>query len=163
MAGYDELVRLAAIADVEIAEQNAVVDNHRFRTCENAFRLSDRQFVRIFRLSKMLTNNLIEIVEPYIRPQSRISALDITTKEIQAIHMNLRKIHPKLLSMNVIAKPGASLKDTVLCIKNNLPNVEEDLEDVDYGMFLAPQQAEVQDVAVGRVNPQLAEARIIRQ
>lgn len=80
MAGYDELVRLAAIADIEIAEQNLVIDNHRFRTRENAFQLSDREFVRIFRLSKMLTNNLIEIVEPYIRPQSRVSALDITTK-----------------------------------------------------------------------------------
>ncbi|GLV38132.1 hypothetical protein CBL_10099 [Carabus blaptoides fortunei] len=125
------------------------------------------------------------------------------SSENQAIHsghgfwrhykMNRRKIHPKLLTMNVIAKAGASLgrcngvlkmrfrcllKHRVLhyaptmaskiinactvlhnmCIKNNLPNVEEDLEDVDYGMFLAPQQAEVQDVAVGKVNPQLADA-----
>lgn len=48
-----------------------------------------------------------------------------------------------------------------MCIENNLPNVEEDLEDIDYGMYLAPLQAEVLDV-VGRVNPQLAEARVIR-
>ncbi|KAK9711235.1 hypothetical protein QE152_g25549 [Popillia japonica] len=46
----------------------------------DAFELSDTQFIKNFRLTKELTRGLIESVSPFINPPSRISALTVETK-----------------------------------------------------------------------------------
>jgi len=51
----------------------------RFNIREDPFELSNRQFIQLFRLNKAV-RNLIEIVEPYLIPHRRISAIDSTTK-----------------------------------------------------------------------------------
>lgn len=44
------------------------------------FQLTDRKFLQIFRLSKNMVNDVVEMVSPFINPQSRASALSVTTK-----------------------------------------------------------------------------------
>lgn len=43
-------------------------------------RLSDKAFLRLFRLSKELARYLIEILSPLLQEQKRINDLDVTTK-----------------------------------------------------------------------------------
>lgn len=44
------------------------------------FMLSDRLFVKSFRLSKYLANQLIEMLRPLIEDANRSSAIDLKTK-----------------------------------------------------------------------------------
>lgn len=44
------------------------------------FDLSDVKFVKLFRLTKPLCQNLIETVRPYIQEPNRLSALTVQTK-----------------------------------------------------------------------------------
>ena len=54
--------------------------NRIFYNRQDAFELSDRQFIKIFRLNKEVTANLIDVAERYIPGQSRASSLDVSTK-----------------------------------------------------------------------------------
>ena len=44
------------------------------------FLLSDRKFIQIFRLSKGMVSEVVELVAPFMISQSRASALSITTR-----------------------------------------------------------------------------------
>ncbi|CAI6371996.1 unnamed protein product [Macrosiphum euphorbiae] len=50
------------------------------------FMLSDRLFVKSFRLSKYLANQLIEMLRPLIEDANRSSAIDLKTKVLVALH-----------------------------------------------------------------------------
>jgi hypothetical protein len=65
---------VGALENVEIRPRR------RFHIRDDPFELSNRQFIQLFRLNKAAARNLIEIVEPYLIPQRRISAIDSTTK-----------------------------------------------------------------------------------
>jgi hypothetical protein len=47
--------------------------------------LPERQFVKLFRVSKDLFNFIVTVVEPYMRPKSRPSDLSIHTRVIKSI------------------------------------------------------------------------------
>jgi len=65
------------LENVDIPERR-----RRFHIREDPFELSNREFIQLFRLNKAAARNLIEIVEPHLTPQTRISAMDSTTKVI---------------------------------------------------------------------------------
>lgn len=44
------------------------------------FLLSDQKFIKLFRLTKEVTNELIDILTPFLQPPSRRSALSVKTK-----------------------------------------------------------------------------------
>lgn len=46
----------------------------------NAFLLSDRKFVRLFRVNKDLCHDIIDMVTPFLAQPTRTSALSIQTK-----------------------------------------------------------------------------------
>lgn len=54
----------------------------RFHIRDDPFELSDNEFIRLFRLNKAAATNLINIVEPHLYPQKRISAMNSVTKVI---------------------------------------------------------------------------------
>lgn len=56
--------------------------NRIFYDRQDAFDLSDRQFIKMFRLNKEVTANLIDVAERYIPGQSRASSLDVSTNKI---------------------------------------------------------------------------------
>lgn len=60
---------------VEEAAVNRLVLNH-----INPLQLNENKFMKLFRLSKPLARQLIEIVTPFLRQQSRRSALSVETK-----------------------------------------------------------------------------------
>lgn len=70
---YQNVVLLHVMEQLE----NVVHYNERprFHVRDDPFQLSDRQFIKIFRLKKETTNRLINIVEDYLEPL-RSSALD---------------------------------------------------------------------------------------
>ncbi|GAB1863201.1 Putative nuclease HARBI1 [Camponotus japonicus] len=68
------------LENVDIPERR-----RRFHIREYPFELSNREFIQLFRLNKAAARNLIEIVEPHLTPQTRISAMDSTTKVITAL------------------------------------------------------------------------------
>ena len=55
-------------------------DNRIFYATQNAFELSDRQFIKIFRLNKETASNLIHVAERYMPRETRISSLNVSTK-----------------------------------------------------------------------------------
>jgi len=63
------------LENVDIPERR-----QRFHIREDLFELSNRKFIQLFRLNKAAARNLIEIVEPHLTPQTRISAMDSKTK-----------------------------------------------------------------------------------
>lgn len=46
----------------------------------NAFQLSDRKFVQLFRVDKDLCHDIIDMVNPFLTQPTRTSALSIQTK-----------------------------------------------------------------------------------
>lgn len=46
----------------------------------NAFQLSDRKFLRLFRVDKDLCRDIIDMVTPFLAQPTRTSALSIQTK-----------------------------------------------------------------------------------
>lgn len=76
----EELMNVLAIRNLENAEQR---NNrpHNQRNPRNPFEeLNEKQFIKMFRLSKDLVLHLVESLEPYIQPAQRATDLDITTK-----------------------------------------------------------------------------------
>lgn len=82
MANFDEMANLFAIQNLEEQENVArygrliIVRENRV----NPFTLSDRLFIKMFRLTKDLTLYLIEILTPFIEVKRRSSSIDLSTK-----------------------------------------------------------------------------------
>lgn len=64
-------------------EKPPIVREYNMR--DEAYNLNDGKFRQIFRLNKSSTQDLIDIVEPYMKGPARISALDIDTKVLNKI------------------------------------------------------------------------------
>lgn len=75
----DDLQYIADIENVEIAAEPVQRHNH-FQMMDAFDVLNERQFVKIFRLTKNLCRILIETLSPYMRPQRRTTDLRITTR-----------------------------------------------------------------------------------
>lgn len=71
---WDQLVE-----DFENAAEEAAVDRLVMNRI-NPLQLNDTRFIKLFRLSKPVARELIEIVTPHLRQQSRRSALSVETK-----------------------------------------------------------------------------------
>lgn len=65
-----------------IEEQENVIQNVRINKEKtlDPFMLSDRLFVKSFRLTKFLANQLIDMLRPLIEDGNRLSAIDLKTK-----------------------------------------------------------------------------------
>lgn len=61
-----------ALQNAEIAEQRRRI----FHIRDDPFELPNEQFITLFRLSKAAARYLIELVEPHLTPQTRISSID---------------------------------------------------------------------------------------
>lgn len=72
----EEIIQLNALAAVEEAEILADQPRRIFRGREDSFDLSDRQFVKIYRLRKDLCRDVINMVEPFLNPPTRSTALN---------------------------------------------------------------------------------------
>ncbi|XP_018572113.1 putative nuclease HARBI1 [Anoplophora glabripennis] len=73
------LAAIAALEEAELLEEG----QRQFHDFVNPFdSLTDRQFIKLFRLNKNMTEDLIETLEPFITPPSRISSLNVTRKVI---------------------------------------------------------------------------------
>lgn len=68
---------LNVLENVDILEER-----RRFHIRDDPFELSNNQFIQLFRLSKPAARYIINAVEPHLIPQTRISAIDATTKVI---------------------------------------------------------------------------------
>lgn len=77
MAALDDLIHLAAIDALEQAEVLAENDHGRqFHAYDNPFEdLSDDKFVKLYRLTKPMTEGLVDLVEPFIEAPTRVSDL----------------------------------------------------------------------------------------
>lgn len=67
-----------ALENAEIAEQRRRI----FHIRDDPFELDNEQFITLFRLNKAAARYIIDLVEPHLTPQTRISAIDSTTKVI---------------------------------------------------------------------------------
>lgn len=82
MANFEEMANLFAIQNIE-AQENAVQYRRLITAKENRvnpFTLSDRLFVKNFRLPKDLVLYLIELLKPFIEVKTRSSAIDLSSK-----------------------------------------------------------------------------------
>ncbi|XP_030757741.1 putative nuclease HARBI1 isoform X2 [Sitophilus oryzae] len=80
----DDLMNVLAIRNLENAELQ--YRRNVLRNPGNAFiELSERQFIKIFRLSKDLCRFLIQLLEPYMRPQRRETDLDVQSRILAAL------------------------------------------------------------------------------
>ena len=79
MAEFEELELLFAIENQEIQEHNARF-HRKYYQYRDGFNMSDRHFLKHFRLSKEVTRHLIDLVRPYVRESTRASAISIETK-----------------------------------------------------------------------------------
>lgn len=72
------MANLFAIQNMEVQENVGLqrLKNNRV----DPFTLSDRLFVKNFRLTKDLTRYLIELLSPFVKVKSRSSAIDLSTK-----------------------------------------------------------------------------------
>jgi len=84
----------------EIAIQNVRVVKEKTM---DPFLLSDRLFVKSFRLTKYLANILINMLRPLIEDTGRSSAIDLKTK------VNIKSYHLALLSKKVVSLYFSSL------------------------------------------------------
>lgn len=77
-----------ALQNAEILEERRdhnIRYNHRIQ--DDPFELSEKKFVQLYRLSKAAARYLIDIVEPHMNPQTRISAISPTIKVIILIFL----------------------------------------------------------------------------
>lgn len=75
----DEIVNLMFLENLEHEEnqQNIRIPRNPRSAFDN---MSEEAFIKTFRLTKDLVNNLINILEPFIRPKRRPTDLDIRSK-----------------------------------------------------------------------------------
>ena len=70
---------LNALENAEIAGQRR---RRIFNVRDDPFDLDSEHFIKLFRLNKAAVRYIIDLVEPHLIPQTRISAIDSTTKVI---------------------------------------------------------------------------------
>lgn len=78
MASFEEILHVRAIEMLVEAE-----NSHRsMRTvvAEDAFELSNNKFIKLFRINKVMADDFIDKLTPFMKEPSRKSALDIPTK-----------------------------------------------------------------------------------
>ncbi|XP_044755625.1 putative nuclease HARBI1 isoform X2 [Coccinella septempunctata] len=85
MASSNLIALLHSIEVLEEAEFQSERPPRIFHKRDDPFLLSDKQFIRLFRLSKDLARNLISIVSEHIVQPSRSSALDSQLKTLIAL------------------------------------------------------------------------------
>ncbi|KAK9687128.1 DDE superfamily endonuclease [Popillia japonica] len=85
MAEYEEIELLAVIENQEVEEENTRFQRKLYQY-QNGFNISDRQFVKNFRLTKQLARNLIELVRPYVRHSTRESSISVETKVLVTLN-----------------------------------------------------------------------------
>lgn len=78
----EELLLINILDDLLDAEEqvNEDEENRRQRIHIDPFNMSDASFMKSFRLNKKCVKDLINLVTPFIRRQTRRSALSIRTK-----------------------------------------------------------------------------------
>lgn len=77
----ENLIHLFAIRNLENAELRNR-PNHRHNPQDPFGELNEKQFVKLFRLSKDLVQYLVECLSPYIRSPLRATDLDVLTKVV---------------------------------------------------------------------------------
>ncbi|RVE39772.1 hypothetical protein evm_015578, partial [Chilo suppressalis] len=82
---YIDLIERAHEYDVALSRARAKVRNARARIRNRAYNMSDRQFIKRYRLSKNLFHNLVSEITPYMPRTLRSDALDIETKILVAL------------------------------------------------------------------------------
>lgn len=81
MAGLNFLIGRNFLNAIEEAEILANIEDRVYHPFSNPFnKLSDRQFVKLYRLTKPVATELIELLEPHLIPPFRASALSIPRK-----------------------------------------------------------------------------------
>ncbi|KAK4882374.1 hypothetical protein RN001_005693 [Aquatica leii] len=81
MANVHEMLQIAAIADLEEAEHDYQIPRRQFLNSNDPFEcLSDKQFIREYRLTKPMVVELIHLLTPLMTPASRSTALDVPKK-----------------------------------------------------------------------------------
>jgi hypothetical protein len=85
-----------ALAALEECEHLNMEYRERFNAAD-AFELSDRKFVKIFRLKKNMVETLIERLEDFMNPVKRSSDLDVDIK-VSKVHHFLDLLYINLCS-----------------------------------------------------------------
>lgn len=99
MAGIDELGILFANDAVEQAE--ALNVNRLRRQETDPFELSDKKFVKLFRINKRMADELIDSLNPFMTERRRISAL-CPTEKVSLHLVNMYYIHSKMVFLSQI-------------------------------------------------------------
>ncbi|KAK4882619.1 hypothetical protein RN001_005938 [Aquatica leii] len=87
MANVHEMLQIAAIADLEEAEQDYQIPRRQFLNSNDPFEcLSDKQFIREYRLTKPMVVELIHLLTPLMTPASSSTALDVPKKVLVALN-----------------------------------------------------------------------------
>ncbi|KAG5900139.1 hypothetical protein JTB14_012812 [Gonioctena quinquepunctata] len=85
----DDLQYIAAIEDLEIAEQ-PVERHNRFENLSPFEILNEDQFLQTFRLTKELCRFVIDTLTPFMRPQRRATDLSIRIRVLVALRFGVR-------------------------------------------------------------------------
>ncbi|KAI4468076.1 hypothetical protein MML48_2g00019109 [Holotrichia oblita] len=86
MEEEDILIIQQILEDLNEAEEEQERPVRRFYNREDAFEISDIQFIKLFRLNKPTTREVINIASEYINEPSRKSATSVTLKVLIALH-----------------------------------------------------------------------------
>lgn len=84
MQHINNLINLVAVNILEEVEIRAMERRQLFHVRNDPFLLSNKDFTRLYRVNKRITENVIDIVSEYINAhERRQSALDVTTQVIK--------------------------------------------------------------------------------
>ncbi|XP_071573951.1 putative nuclease HARBI1 [Temnothorax nylanderi] len=110
------LINLEAIRLLEEVEGRAVV-RRLFHARNDPFELSNKDFIRLYRVNKRIAKNVSNIVSEYINEQPRrLSALDINTQVVTALRFMASGSYLTDIGYNInsaVSQPSVSR-----CIKN---------------------------------------------
>ncbi|CAI6356221.1 unnamed protein product [Macrosiphum euphorbiae] len=108
-------------------ERQDDVDTIRFYEAENAFDiLTERAFVKKFRLTKGLVNILIDELRPNLEPPSRKSAISIERKVLTALRFFASGSYQQDIGENrasSLSQPSVSKCIAEVCDTLNMPNI----------------------------------------
>lgn len=86
-------LQIDIINNIEEAEVNANRPRRQFlRNADPLNALSDREFIKLFRLSKELATHLVEILDAFLTPSTRTSSLSKLNR-VNGYSMNNLKIY----------------------------------------------------------------------
>ncbi|KAJ8913907.1 hypothetical protein NQ315_005704 [Exocentrus adspersus] len=115
----EELIGIQGIQNVEIAE---ILNNRQGNRRANLNRrqdpfeiLNERMFIKVFRFSKQLVRDLLQILDPYIQGPSRDSALDKQAKVLVALNFFGNGCYQTNIGLNEFC--GVSQSSVSRCIK----------------------------------------------